>query len=206
MNRILIVDDHFTARIGLKVPINGEPDLTVIAEASTGREAVALYRQHLPDVIILDYRLPDQTGVEALEEIRKEFPNARALLLTVFDGEEDIYRAASAGARGYLTKSVGREELLRAIRTVASGGLYFPESILARLRERESRRPLSQREVDILRLIVRGSSNKEVAAVLHMSVGTIKLHVSIILDKMGASDRTHAAALAIERGIIRLGE
>jgi DNA-binding NarL/FixJ family response regulator len=206
MIRVLIVDDHFTARIGLSVPINGETDMKVIAEASTGMEAITLYRKHQPDIVIMDYRLPDMPGVEALESIRADFPTVRALMLTVYDGEEDIYRAINAGAQGYLTKSAERIELLNALRLVAGGASYFPPGIIAKFQARESREPLTERELAILRLIVSGSSNKDIVAALHMSMGTIKLHVSIILDKMGASDRTQAATLAIERGIIRLGE
>jgi DNA-binding NarL/FixJ family response regulator len=206
MIRVLIVDDHFTARIGLSVPINGEADMKVIAEASTGMEAIILFRQHQPDIVIMDYRLPDMPGVEALEAIRTEFPKVRALMLTVYDGEEDIYRAVNAGAHGYLTKSAERSELLKALRLVATGSAYFPAEIITKFKARERRKPLTDRELEILRLIVNGSSNKAIVAALHMSMGTIKLHVSIILDKMGASDRTHAATLAIERGIVRLGE
>jgi DNA-binding NarL/FixJ family response regulator len=206
MIRVLIVDDHFTARIGLSVPINGETDMKVIAEASTGKEAITLYRQHQPDIVIMDYRLPDMPGVEALEAIRTDFPTVQTLMLTVYDGEEDIYRAINAGAQGYLTKSAERSELLNALRLVAGGSTYFPPEIFAKAKARERRKPLTERELAILRLIVNGSSNKDIVAALHMSMGTIKLHVSIILDKMGAQDRTHAATLAIERGIVRLGE
>ena len=206
MIRVLTVDDHFTARLGLSVPINGEPDMQVIAEASTGREAVELYRKHQPDLVIMDYRLPDLSGVEALQAIHAEFPAVRAIMLTVYEGEEDIYRAISAGAQGYLTKSAERSELLRALRSVASGDTYFPAEVIAKYKARERRKPLTERELAILRLIVKGHANKDIVSALHMSMGTIKLHVSIILDKMGASDRTHAATLAIERGIVRLGE
>lgn len=204
--RVLIVDDHFTARLGLSMPINGEEDMTVIAEASSGRQAIMLYREHQPDLVLMDYRLPDQSGVTTLEAIRAEFPQARVLMLTVFDGEEDIYRAVTAGAQGYLTKSAEREEVLTAIRRVARGSTYFPEEILAKMKARERRRSLTEREIDILRLIVRGQSNKSIVATLKMSMGTIKLHVSMILEKMGAHDRTQAATLAIERGIVRLGD
>ena len=123
--RVLLVDDHFTARLGLSVPINGEPDMEVIAEAENAAEALKLYRKHQPDVVIMDYKLPDRSGVEALESIRLEFPDARVLMLTVFDGEEDIYRAVIGGASGYLTKSAGRNEVLRAVRAVARGKKHF---------------------------------------------------------------------------------
>jgi DNA-binding NarL/FixJ family response regulator len=206
MIRVLTVDDHFTARLGHSVPINGEPDMQVIAEASTGHEAVELYRKHQPDLVIMDYRLPDLSGVEALQAIHDEFPAVRAIMLTVYEGEEDIYRAITAGAQGYLTKSAERSELLKALRCVAGGDTYFPPEVIAKYKARERRKPLTERELAILRLIVKGHANKDIVSALHMSMGTIKLHVSIILDKMGASDRTHAATLAIERGIVRLGE
>ena len=204
--RILLVDDHFTARLGLSVPINGEPDMEVIAEAENAAEALRFYRKHEPDVVIMDYKLPDRSGVEALESIREEFPEARVLMFTVFDGEEDIYRAVIGGASGYLTKSAGRNEVLRAIRAVAKGKKHFPPELEDKIREREKREPLIPREVEILRQIVRGQANKEIASTLNLSVGTINLHVSKILEKIGAPDRTRAVTLAIERGIVHLQE
>ena len=204
--RILLVDDHFTARLGLSVPINGEPDMEVIAEAENAAEALRLYRKHEPDVVIMDYKLPDRSGVEALDSIRVEFPEARVLMLTVFDGEEDIYRAVIGGASGYLTKSASRNEVLRAIRAVAKGKKHFPPDIEDKIREREKREPLIPREMEILRQIVRGQANKEIASTLNLSVGTINLHVSKILEKIGAPDRTRAVTLAIERGIVHLHE
>ena len=204
--RILLVDDHFTARLGLSVPINGEPDMEVIAEAENAAEALKLYRKHEPDVVIMDYKLPDRSGVDALESIRMEFPGARVLMLTVFDGEEDIYRAVISGAAGYLTKSAGRNEILRAIRAVARGKKHFPPELEAKILEREKREHLIPREVEILRHIVRGQANKQIADAMNLSVGTINLHVSKILEKIGAPDRTRAATLAIERGIVHLQE
>lgn len=204
--RVLLVDDHFTARLGLSVPINGDPEMEVIAEAENAAEALKLYRKHQPDVVIMDYKLPDRSGVQAVEDIRMEFPEARVLMLTVFDGEEDIYRAVIAGASGYLTKSAGRNEVLRAIRAVARGEKHFPPELEQKLRDREARESLIPREVEILRNIVRGHANKQIADTMHLSLGTINLHVSKILEKLGAPDRTRAATLAIERGIVRLGE
>jgi two-component system NarL family response regulator len=204
--RILIVDDHFATRLGLAVPINNEPDMTVVAEAGTSAKAVELYRQHQPDVVIMDYHLPDKSGVETLESIRAEFPDVRVLMLTIFDGEEDIYRAVNAGAKGYLTKSSECEDVLLAIRRIAAGAACFPPEIAAKIRAREQRRPLTPRELDILRLLVKGHSTKEIVDILQLSMGTIRLHISIILDKLDAFDRTSAVALAIERGIVHLGE
>ncbi len=204
--RILIADDHFSARIGLTVPINGEDDMTVVAEASSVRQAIENYRHHRPDVVIMDYCLLGGTGVEATKSIRAEFPEARILMFTILDGEEDIYRAVTAGARGYISKSAQLEELLQAIRQLATGGTYFSPEITEKIRAREQRKPLTPRELEILRCIVHGLANKEIAAAIQMSEGTVKLHISLILDKLGAPDRTRAATLAIERGIVHLGE
>ena len=204
--RILIVDDHFATRLGLAVPINNEPDMTVVAEAGTSAKAVELYRQHQPDVVIMDYHLPDKSGVETLESIRAEFPDVRVLMLTIFDGEEDIYRAVNAGAKGYLTKSSECEDVLLAIRRIAAGASCFPPEIAAKIRAREQRRPLTPRELEILRLLVKGHSTKEIVDILQLSMGTIRLHISIILDKLDAFDRTSAVAIAIERGIVHLGD
>ena len=204
--RILIVDDHFTARVGLRVPLDAEPDLEVVAEAQNAAEAFTLFAQHRPDVVILDYKLPDLSGVQALEKLRLDFPDARVLMLTVFDGEEDIHRAILAGATGYLTKSAGLRDLLGAVRAVAKGEKHFPPEIAAKIKARDQREPLIPREEEILRHLVRGRSNKEIADAMRLSLGTIALHVSKILDKLGAADRTRAATLAIERGIVRLGE
>ncbi len=204
--RILIVDDHFATRLGLSVPINNEKGMKVIAEAGTSARAIELYRQHKPDVVLMDYHLPDKSGVETMSAIRAEFPDARVLMLTIYDGEEDIYRAVTAGARGYLTKSCECEEVLKAIRRVAAGATHFPPEIAAKIKAREKRNPLTPRELEILRHLVRGHSTKDITALLNLSMGTIRLHISIILDKLDAFDRTNAVAIAIERGIVRVGE
>jgi DNA-binding NarL/FixJ family response regulator len=204
--RVLIVDDHFATRLGLSVPINAEKDMNVVAEAGTGGKAVAQYREHRPDVVLMDYDLPDQNGVQTLSIIRNEFPDARVLMLTILEGEEDIWRAVSAGARGYLTKSSECEQVLAAIRALAAGDTYFPPEIIAKIKAREKRKPLTERELEILRLLVRGHSTKEIVDLMKLSMGTIRLHISIILEKLGAFDRTNAVAIAIERGIVRVGE
>jgi len=203
---ILIVDDHFATRLGLSLPINGEKDMKVVAEAGTGAKAIEMYRQHRPDVVLMDYHLPDQTGVETLAQLKAEFPDIRCIVLTIFDGEEDIYRAVTAGARAYLTKSSECDEVLRAIRAVASGSTYFPPDIAVKIKAREKRTPLTDRELEILRLLVKGHSTKEIVDILKLSMGTIRLHISLILDKLDAFDRTNAVAKAIERGIVRVGE
>ncbi len=200
--RILIVDDHFMARLGLAVPINGEPDMTVIAETDTAADALLLYRSHQPDVVLMDYRLHGESGVDAARNIRAEFPSARILMLTALEGEEDIHRAAGAGVCGYLSKQSRREEVLGAIRRVHAGEHVFPAAIAAKLRARERRDPLIPREIEILHHIVQGRSNKEIAAALKMSESLIKHHVRKILEKLAVPDRTRAATLAIERGIV----
>lgn len=204
--RIMIVDDHFATRLGLTFPINNESDMKVVAEAGTGARAIECYRQHKPDVVLMDYHLPDQTGVEAMKAIRAEFPDAKVMLLTIRDGEEDIYRAVTAGARGYMTKSSECEDVLKAIRRIASGATYFAPDIVAKLKAREKRVPLTDRELEILKLLVKGHSTKEVVDMLKLSMGTIRLHISLILEKLDAFDRTSAVAIAIERGIVHLGE
>lgn len=204
--RVLVVDDHFATRLGLSVPINQEPDMSVIAEAGTAAEAIEKFRELRPDVTLMDYDLPDQSGVEAVAAIRAEFPDARIMILTIFDGEEDIFRAVTAGARGYLTKSCQCADVLRGIRDLAGGGTHFPPEVVAKVRAREKRKSLSDRELEILRLLVRGHSTKEIVSMMNLSMGTIRLHISLILEKLGAYDRTNAVAIAIERGIVHLGD
>ena len=204
--RVLIVDDHFMARLGLAVPINGEPDMCVVAEASDGAEAVAQFRQHLPDVVTMDYRMPGESGVDVAVAIRREFPEARILMLSAYEGEEDIHRAVQAGVRGYLSKDATRAAVLDAIRQVFAGGNAFAPHIATKLQARAVREPLIPREVEILRHIVAGRANKEIADAMRLSEALVKLHVRKILDKLGAMDRTRAATLAIERGIIHLDD
>ena len=202
--KVLIVDDHFMARMGLSVPINGEPDMTVIAEARNAAQALTLYREHRPDVVTMDYMMPDQDGIEATRTIITAFPEAQIIMLSGRDGEEDIHRAVQAGVRGYLTKAAERDEVIAAIRSVHQGERVFPPEVAAKLAARSKRESLTERELAILRLIVDGRSNKEIATTLNLSGGLVKLHVSLILEKLGAPDRTRAATLAIARGIIHL--
>ena len=204
--RVLVVDDHFATRLGLSTPINHEKGMKVVAEAGTGAKALELYREHRPDVVLMDYQLPDQSGVETLKAIRAEFPEARVLMLTIFDGEEDIFRAVTARAKGYLTKNCECEEMLTAIRRIAAGQTCFPPDIAAKIKAREKRESLTDRELEILRLLVKGHSTKEIVDILKLSMGTIRLHISLILEKLDAFDRTNAVAIAIERGIVHLRE
>lgn len=202
--RVLVVDDHFMVRMGLASSVNTEPDLLVVAEASNGSQALDAYRKHRPDVTLMDLRLPDRSGIEVTLELCAEFPAARIIVLSTYDGDEDIYRALQAGAWAYLLKSVLREQLLEAIRAVAHGHRYLPPEVAARLAERMPRSDLSARELEVLRLIVKGRSNKEIAAGLFIAEVTVKLHVSHLLSKLRVQDRTQLATEAIRRGIIYL--
>jgi DNA-binding NarL/FixJ family response regulator len=204
MTSVLIVDDHFALRLGLTVAVNNEPDLKVTAEAGSVADAISAYAKAKPDVVLMDYSLPDGTGVEALKAIKEQDPDARVLMLTIFDGEEDIYRAYEAGASGYLDKSTAAAIVIGAIRRVKDGGRCYPKDALAKVEARMQREPLSPREMETLQLIVEGLINKEIGARLGITEGTAKLHVAKILAKLGAADRTRAAILAVERGIVRL--
>ena len=204
--RVLIVDDHFMARLGLAVPINGEPDMCLIAEAADAAEALLQYRQHRPDVVTMDYRMPGESGVKAAVAILGEFPEARILMLSAYEGEEDIFRAVQAGVSGFLSKDASRGSVLDAIRRVFAGEEVYAPKIADKLRARALREPLIPREMEILRHIVSGRANKEIADAMRLSEPLVKLHVRKILEKLGAMDRTRAATLAIERGIIHLDD
>ena len=202
--RILVAEDHLVARVGVSTIVNMQPDMTVVAEASNGLQAVELYRKHLPDVALLDMRMPIMSGVEAATAIRAEFPNARMIALTTYGGDEDIRRALAAGIQAYLTKDVLHDELLKAIRAVHTGQTYLPAGVAAALAAQMPRPDLSAREVQVLELIVRGLANKQIAYSLNIAEHTVKNHVKNILSKLGVQDRTQAATAAIQRGIVHL--
>lgn len=202
--RVLIIDDHFAQRLGLTVAINNEKDIKVVGQGGSVAEAVTLYEQLKPDVTLMDYTLPDGNGIEAVRRIRAADRNARMVMLTVLDGEEDVFRASEAGAYGYLTKADDSRTLIKAIRAVAAGETFFPESVRAKVEARMKRDPLTLRELEVLHLIVEGLSNKEIGGRLGITEGTVKLHVAKVLAKVGAQDRTRAAILAVERGFVRL--
>ncbi len=203
--RVLIADDHPVVREGVAAMIERRPDMTVVGEAATGREAVAAYRAARPDGVLMDLRMPDMTGVEAIGAIRGEFPGARIIVLTTCDGDEDIYRGLQAGARAYLLKDAPRDDLLDAIRAVHAGQSRIPPAVAARLAERVLAGPeLTARELEVLRGIVAGRSNKEIGAALGISEGTVKAHVNSILGKLGVADRTQAVTTALQRGIVHL--
>jgi DNA-binding NarL/FixJ family response regulator len=202
--RILVVDDHFMVRIGLSASLNAEPDMQVIAEAANGGAALEAFRKHHPTLIIMDVRLPGMSGAECTASIVSKFPDARVLMLSTHSGEEEVYHSLQAGARGYVPKSVMREELLRAIREVAQGRRYLHPTIASVLAERVSHRSLTARELEVLRMVAKGWGNKEIAAALDITEVTVKLHVSHVLEKLNVRDRTEAATAALQRGIISL--
>jgi DNA-binding NarL/FixJ family response regulator len=203
MLRILVADDHPLFREGLAAVIQAHSDMTVVAEAASGLEAVALFEREKPDVVLMDLRMPGMHGTDAIIAIRGAFPAARILVLTTFDGDEDIHRALAAGARGYLLKNTGAEDLVGAIRAVHAGLRYIPRPVAACIAEHMTRPDLTQRELEVLNLIVAGNSNKEIGSSLGIAEGTVKIHVNSILGKLCVRDRTEAATTAIRRGIVR---
>ena len=202
--RVLCVDDHPLVRKGIASILANEPDVELVAEGSTGREGVELFREHRPDVTLMDLRMPELDGIGAVKLIRGEFPEARIIALTSFDGDQDIYRALEAGVRGYLLKEMVHTEVLRAIRLVHSGKLLMPAEVSERLGEPFGHVALTPREVEVLTLVAQGLANKEIAARLGTAGGTIKIHVQNILARLDATDRTHAVTIALQRGIIHL--
>jgi two-component system NarL family response regulator len=201
--RILLVDDHYVVRTGLRAILEDEPDLSVAAEAEDGRQAVELFRVHRPDVVLMDLRMPGLDGVEATRRIREEFPQARVIMLTTYDGDQDIHRAVRAGACGYVLKDLTGSELIRAVKAVHVGKTYMPEAVASRLAESRSRPELTPRELEVLKMVVTGLSNKEIADALEMSEHTAKTHIKSILTKLGVRDRTEAATVALQRGFVR---
>jgi two-component system NarL family response regulator len=202
--RVMVVDDHFVVRMGLTSSINVEPDMTVDTEASTGEQAIIAYRQHRPDIVLMDLKLPGMSGAEATKAICQEFPGAPIIMLSTHDGEEDIYRSVQAGARAYLLKTAARQELMDTIRSVHAGERCISPAVGARLAERLTHPDLTAREVEVLQLIVKGRSNKEIASDLSIAEVTVKLHVGHILTKLRVNDRTQAATTALQRGLIHL--
>lgn len=202
--RLMLVDDHYLVRVGLASIIALETDMTVCAEASTGEQAIAVFRAERPDVTLMDQRLSGLNGTEATQAILGEFPDARIIVLSTYVGDEEIYKALQAGAMAYLVKSIQREELIGAIRKAAAGQRHIPPDVAARLADRVGRSELSVRELDVLRLLVGGRRNRAIASELAITEGTVKLHVSSILNKLGAADRTEAVTVALQRGIVQL--
>jgi DNA-binding NarL/FixJ family response regulator len=202
--RILSVDDHDLVRKGVAAILATESDLTLIAEAKDSASAIRLYREHRPDVTLMDMRLPDTSGIETTRAIREEFPAARIIALTSYDGDQDIYRALEAGVRGYLLKEMVHTEVVRAIRIVHAGKRFIPQEVSEQLIGFFPEVALTPREVEVLTLVARGLGNREVGDLLGTAAGTVKAHVQSILSKLGAKDRTHAVTLGLRRGIIHL--
>jgi two-component system NarL family response regulator len=202
--RVLLVDDHPAFRKGLAALVTSEPDLQVVAETGDGNEAIALYRQHTPDIVLMDLRLPGMGGVEATIAIRKEFPDARVIVLTTFDLDEDIFRAMDSGAKSYLLKDTPENELAETIRAVHAGQEKLAPKLAERLALRQKRPELSQREMEVLQLLVRGRSNKEIGSSLFITEDTVKAHLKTLFVKLGVQDRTDAAITAIRQGIVHL--
>ena len=202
--RVLVADDHLVVRLGLITLINNQPDMEVVGEAANGRLLIDLFRQQRPDVVLMDLRMPGLSGDETIAALCAEDPKARVIVLTIHKGDEAAFQALRAGARGYLIKDVLTDEIAAAIRTVHAGQQCIPPSIGAQLAERLGKAALSSREVDVLKLIAEGLSNKEVARRLGFTEATAKKHTASVLLKLGANDRTHAVRLGLERGIISL--
>jgi two-component system, NarL family, response regulator len=201
---ILAADDHPLIRSGLERMIDGEPDMRMVGQASNGEEAVALYRDTRPDVVLMDLRMPAMDGLTAIRTIVREFPEAKIIALTTYEGDEDIFRALSAGAKGYLLKDMLRTEVLAAIRMVHRGNRGIPSQVAARLAEFMPRQQLTARELEVLELVAKGFNNREIARVLGRAEGTIKVHVKNILAKLEVDDRTEAVTTAVQRGFIHL--
>lgn len=201
---ILAVDDHPLIRSGLRAVISSEPDMELVAEAANGEEAIARFREHRPDLVLMDLRMPVMDGLTATTAILREFPEAQIVALTTYEGDADIHRVLAAGARGYLLKDLMLSELLQVIRTVRAGQRAIPAAVAARLAEYTPRVELTPRELEVLRLMAKGLSNPEIARALGRTESTMKVHVSNVLAKLGVADRTEAVTLAIQRGVLHL--
>ncbi len=202
--RILVVDDHPLLRLGVAAIIDAQSDMRVIAQAGSGEEAVRLFRKHRPDITMMDLRLPGMSGLEALRAIRQEDPHAKCLVLTTYEGDEDIHQALAAGALGYIIKGMSHETLVDALRRVRSGSLFLPPPVMRSLADRTPNLDLSPREREVLSLMVRGESNKEIGNELGITEATVKCHVSVILQRLGVNDRTQAVIAALQRGLEHL--
>ena len=202
--RVLCVDDHPLVRKGIASILANEADMELVGEANNGREAVEMFKQFKPDVVLMDLRMPELDGTSATRIIRQEVPEAKIIALTSYDGDQDIYRALEAGVRGYILKEMVHTEVVRAIRTVHSGKRLMPQEVAERLSEYFPQVALTPREVEVLGCVAKGMANKEIALQLGTASGTVKMHIQNILAKLGASDRTHAVTIAMERGILHL--
>src|SRR5262245_33867937 len=204
--RVLCIDDHPLLREGIAAIINNQPDMLLAAEATNGAEAIQKFREHRPDVTLMDLRLPDMSGIDAMIAIRADFPEARVIMLTTFEGDVEIQRSLEAGARGYLLKSMPPKELVEGIRQVHAGKKRIPPHLAAQLAEHLGAERLTEREIEVLKHVASGNRNRDIAERLFISEETVKVHIKHIMEKLGAADRTQAVAIALGRGIIELGE
>jgi DNA-binding NarL/FixJ family response regulator len=202
--RVFSVDDHPLLRQGIAAVINNETDMVMVAQASTGREAIQMFREHRPDVTLMDLRMPDLSGIDALSAILAEFPDARIVMLTTFEGDVEIQRSLAAGARGYVLKSMPPKDLVEVVRQVHAGKKRIPPEVAAQLAEHLGDEQLTEREIDVLQQVAGGNRNRDIADHLLISEETVKVHVKHIMEKLGAADRTAAVAIAVRRGIIQL--
>jgi DNA-binding NarL/FixJ family response regulator len=202
--RVFSVDDHPLLREGLAAIINNQPDMVLAAQAANAQEAVEKFRKHRPDVTLMDLRLPDKSGIDAMKAIRMEFPEARVIMLTTFEGDVEIQRALEAGARGYLLKNMPPKELVEVIRQVHAGKKRIPPQLAAQLAEHMTDEELTAREIEVLSQIAGGNRNRDIAEKLFITEETVKVHIKHIMEKLGASDRTQAVAIGLRRGIIEL--
>ncbi len=201
--RIIVADDHPVVRQGLATIIERELDMVVVGQARDGWEVTELFCKKRPDVVLMDLRMPKYSGVKAIQNICTDYGDANVIILTTYDGDEDIYNGIQAGAKGYLLKDTEPEEILCAIRTVANGKKYISEVVATKLKERMKKPELSERELEVLQLITNGNTNQQIAATLFITEGTVKYHVNNILSKLGVSDRTQAVVAAVKRGIVK---
>jgi DNA-binding NarL/FixJ family response regulator len=202
--RVLVVDDHPIMRVGIAAIIQSTPDMTTVAQAGSGEEAVELFEKHLPDITLMDLRLPGMSGVEAIRTVMARHPNAKFVVLTTYEGDEDIHQALQAGARSYIIKGMPHDALVSALRRVHAGGRFIPPPVSRTLNSRLPNSDLSAREREVLDLIVQGRSNKEIATDLGITESTVKCHVSVILMRLNVTDRTQAVVTALQRGLVHI--
>ncbi len=201
---VLIVEDHPIMRVGIAAILQGSIDMVVVAQAGSGEEAVTLFNTHLPDITLMDLRLPGMSGVEAIRTIRATHPSARFVVLTTYEGDEDIHQALTAGASGYVVKGMPHDVLLNAVRKVCAGASYLPSAVSRTLSERTPSSNLSAREREVLSLLARGNSNRDIGTALGITEATVKCHVSVILTRLNAADRTQAVVVALQRGLLHI--
>jgi DNA-binding NarL/FixJ family response regulator len=202
--RVLVIDDHPIVRLGISAMVNSQPEMTVVGQAATGQDAIRIFHESQPDIVLVDLRLPDMSGVEVIRTLCRSGPGVKFIVLTTYDGDEDIFQALEAGAAGYLIKGMSHEVLLKGLRQVHKGKQYVPTEVSQKLSARNPHAVLSDRERQVLQLIAQGSSNKAIASLLGITEGTVKCHVGVILEQLNVTDRTQAVLAALRRGLVHL--